>query len=407
MKLATTIRNKLITARNIGFKKSCYIILTRYLHMSISINFIKRIVYSEKYNHLLKILENKNFILYPPFMSWDIPMFQRPQHLAIKLAEKGFLFIYCTNNVYDRNLGVVEIQPNLFIVDSYFYKNLIKLQQKKVIILHPNHHNLYNKKRLDKLLLKDNRVIYDYLDDLGEEVFGKITEYHKALHKSILNDERIICLASADVLYKQAQNYRTKNLYLVPNATDPNHFTKVKNAEITHYFDFNKKTIGYFGALAKWVDFELIIKIAQHYPEMQIVLIGQKYDSALDRYKFNQYKNIIFPGPINYKILPNYAKYFDVSIIPFLINETTVATSPIKLFEYMSLGKPIVTTDLPECRKYQSALIAKTHDEFIDLLNRALTISRDDPYFNILKQEAKNNSWDARADEIIKAINNR
>jgi len=58
--------------------------------------------------------------------------------------------------------------------------------------------------------------------------------------------------------------------------------------------------------------------------------------------------------------LKYYLRRFDVATIPFQVNRVTNSTSPVKLFEYMAGGKPIVTTDMKECRKFQSVLISGT-----------------------------------------------
>ena len=64
-------------------------------------------------------------------------------------------------------------------------------------------------------------------------------------------------------------------------------------------------------------------------------------------------------------------------IIPFKINNITEATSPVKIFEYMALNKPIVITDLKECRNYKSVFLSKSYDEFLDNLDLALKKKND------------------------------
>jgi glycosyltransferase involved in cell wall biosynthesis len=87
-----------------------------------------------------------------------------------------------------------------------------------------------------------------------------------------------------------------------------------------------------------------------------------------------------------------------------VINDITESTSPIKLFEYMAMGKPIVTTNMPECRKYQSVLIGKNHEEFIKKIDEALSLRDDREYKNILKKEAKANSWESKAKVIAEML---
>jgi len=72
----------------------------------------------------------------------------------------------------------------------------------------------------------------------------------------------------------------------------------------------------------------------------------------------------------------------------------------------MALNKPIVTTDMRECRKYESVMIAKSHENFIELVDKALELEKTDPYFELLKKEALENTWEKKAkvfhDEVIK-----
>ena len=76
-----------------------------------------------------------------------------------------------------------------------------------------------------------------------------------------------------------------------------------------------------------------------------------------------------FLGAKPYAELPRYARFYDVAILPFAVNEITESVSPVKIFEYMAAGKPVVTTGLPECRKYRSCLIADTPDDFVKQLH--------------------------------------
>ena len=86
-----------------------------------------------------------------------------------------------------------------------------------------------------------------------------------------------------------------------------------------------------------------------------------------------------------------------------MINDITKATSPLKLFEYMALGKPIVTTAMTECKKYKSVFISDNYDEFVSLIDVAINI-KDSEYFNLLEKEALENTWYEKAKIIIELI---
>jgi teichuronic acid biosynthesis glycosyltransferase TuaH len=67
----------------------------------------------------------------------------------------------------------------------------------------------------------------------------------------------------------------------------------------------------------------------------------------------------------------------------------------------MASEKPIVTTDLPECRKYKSVLISKNHTEFISNLDKAIKLVNNKDYINSLRKEALNNTWESKCNEMI------
>ncbi|MFR8622317.1 hypothetical protein [[Ruminococcus] torques] len=104
------------------------------------------------------------------------------------------------------------------------------------------------------------------------------------------------------------------------------------------------------------------------------------------------------------EILQNYAARMDVLTIPFLINDITKATSPVKLFEYMALNKPIVTTDMDECRKYESVLIGHDHKEFLEQLDKAILLKTDETYKALLDKEALENTWEEKARTILEQL---
>ncbi len=203
--------------------------------------------------------------------------------------------------------------------------------------------------------------------------------------------------------------FRTKNCALITNGVDPAHWN---NLIINHRYlpkviveclRQQKKIIGYFGALATWFDYELVIKVAKHFTDCIFLLLGWDYDGSLKKSKIELLDNVIVLGPIEYKILPYYAKTFSVSILPFLLNDITESTSPVKLFEYMMLDKPILTTALPECKKYKSVNIAYSAEEFINKLQYLLTNGLNQEQKAVMRAEAEQNTWVNKA-KLLKEL---
>jgi glycosyltransferase involved in cell wall biosynthesis len=128
--------------------------------------------------------------------------------------------------------------------------------------------------------------------------------------------------------------------------------------------------LGFYGTLRDWVDFELLAQVARARPTWQLVLLGQE---LCDTSVIKGLPNVHLLGQKPHRELPAYCKGFDVGIIPYRIDERMKFVNPLKLREYLSAGLPVVSTPVPEVRRYpQLAEIAADPDEFIAACERAL-----------------------------------
>jgi len=365
----------------------------------------KKIKARKTKKELKKILNShkgKEIMVFYPGYDWYMQMYQRPQHMAIHFAKKDILFFYCTINANDRVEGFEKITDNLYVTNMFEY--LKKKLPKYTLYMCANMNGCYLKE-LKQIEKKGNDILYEYIDDLHEDLTSISNELIER-HKYALSNENIKVVATAEHLYNKALQYRKDNILLSTNGVvyEDFHITKKLSVpdKIKDLVKENKPIIGYYGALAKWFDYELIERLATKMKNVNILLIGIDYDDSLARYNyFKSFKNVYYIGPVNYKELVNYGYYCSVLTIPFVINEITLSTSPVKVFEYMSMEKPIVTTDLPECRKYESVMISKNHQEFIDNVKKALTLSNDKKYKELLRRDALNNTWDKKVEEIL------
>jgi glycosyltransferase involved in cell wall biosynthesis len=164
--------------------------------------------------------------------------------------------------------------------------------------------------------------------------------------------------------------------------------------------------IGFTGTIDDRIYLDLIDFILNHNQNWAIILIGTVNKSRVFQY-LREKRNVYFLGWKDNMFLPAYINTFDVCIIPYKMNEFTKGISPIKAFEYLALGKPVVATDLPALRSLKAnglIKIAKDKEEFLSHLNDYL-VNDDQNIKNDRIEFAKTNTWQKRIDEISKIIN--
>ncbi|MDU5040297.1 MAG: glycosyltransferase [Clostridium perfringens] len=375
----------------------------------------------EKIKSILELEDFDEIIVFHASFGWNIEMKQRPQHLAEALSRKKVLYIYRSDVKNDNIYSIKKIKDNLYVLnlDMYslnvaFFEAIKSINKPKFLHVYATCLNSVDYEKIKTYMDKGFKVIYDFVDELSSEISGyNITSKMIEDHEKLLRDkENVLVVSTAKKLKDIANKFReeNENNILAPNAVNledfKNHGHEI-GEKIQPIVNKRKPIIGYYGALAKWFDYKLIEQLAKEREDYEIVLIGMDYDGSYDQSNLKDYSNISYLGMIDYKDLINYSRYFDVCIVPFIKNDITDSTSPLKIFEYMALEKPIVTTDINECKNYESCLISKDYDEFIRNIDKALKLEVDNKeYFNILRREAEENTWDNRAELIKEAIKN-
>lgn len=379
-----------------------------------------KINYKKIKNEVNEIL-NKQYdrvIIWRSSFGWDVPLFQRPQHISRNFANNDCLVFYETTTVTDKVKTLKKMYDDLYLINlnnsgmrKLLFQELEKINKPKYIQFYSTD-NTISVVQLKKYISEGYKIIYEYIDDLSPLIVGtkELPSNIKGKYEYMLEDtENVFVVVTADEIEKDVISKRGKEkLVFSCNGVDYAHFN-----ELNQHFEYDKKflevlnqnkpIIGYYGALASWFDYDMIKYVAENRPEYSVVLLGIKYDDSFDKAELNKYSNIFFLGSKGYDVLPYYAKCFAVCTIPFLINDITQATSPLKLFEYMALEKPIVTTAMNECKKYKSVMIGNNKEEVVKLIDEAISMNKnkESEYFKVLKKEALENTWEAKALAII------
>lgn len=357
--------------------------------------------------------EYDRIILWRSSFGYNVPLFQRPQHIARSLAKQGCLVLYEVTTMTDAVKTITKHEDNLYLVNltNVFLHRM--LMEELDTIAKPKYLQLYSTDwtlsmaDVQGYLERGFRFIYEYIDHISPELSGTsmLPAAISEKYEYAMTHKDTYVVVTADLLRDDVIAQRgSENIAFSTNGVDYAHFQSYDrdfafDPEFRRVLNIGKPIVCYYGALAKWFDYELVRKIAAT-DKYSVVLFGMKYDESFNE-QLKGVGNVHFLGPRDYDVLKYYARACDVLTIPFLVNDITRSTSPVKIFEYMAMHKPIVTTDMNECRKYSSVLIGKTHEEFIALLDKALTMGNDPDYLALLDKDARDNDWSMKARAII------
>lgn len=316
-----------------------------------------------------------------------------------------------------------EVRPNLFVATPPLMLPLRHLQlsymtnsQILVMWLH---------KTMYKLGLH-SPIIWSYLPELARVVKSlpkKMSLYHCVDEHSAwgnwwnsarnIRKREIEMLRNADLVIATSQNLQQKKVeisrhcHFIPNAADLDLFSRATHPETQVPSDLAalpKPVIGYVGILGPnhididWVEF------AAKKSGYTFVFVGRKYPETFDLSRLERCKNVYFFGFIEPAQLPCYLKGMEVCIMPYVKSERTDATFPLKLFEYLAAGKPVVSTRTDELVPYAHLIsLVDTPEEFLEAINLA---HHDDSHEKTKArvEAAKANTWDVRVEDISKLV---
>lgn len=159
--------------------------------------------------------------------------------------------------------------------------------------------------------------------------------------------------------------------------------------------------IGYAGALAEWIDLDLLAHVAAAVPGGTLVLVGPAVGPAVrPAERFAALANVRWLGPVPHEDLPHFVAEMDVCLIPFRVTPLTRGVNPNKLWEYLALGKPVVSTDFsPFVHAWSEFVrVAATPDEFVRAVERALREPHDP---EARRDCARRHGWDESAARMV------
>ncbi len=349
---------------------------------------------------------------------------QRPQHLARELARAGHRVFYITPNIgsasvphfsvqpLDEGQGLVmyhiELQaphaPSIYagVPGAHEHEALARAVRGLLHWMQPDEvWSIVNHPGWLKLaaMPPGQRLVYDWMDN--HQGFSNTCEsLISAEHQLLMQAD--LTLVSSELLRVKAEEY-SRSVCMLRNAGEFEHFCH----EPARVLDLarGQRVIGYYGAIAEWFDVELVRALARRHPDVLVLLVGADTSGAADALASES--NVQFVGEVAYAELPRYLYAMDVCLIPFLINELTLATNPVKVYEYLAAGRPVVTTDLPEIRDADlDSVVARCADRgsFLQAVDEALDEPASDPARARRISRAKSETWGMRGETLCSSM---
>ncbi|HJO33831.1 MAG: glycosyltransferase [Anaerolineales bacterium] len=252
--------------------------------------------------------------------------------------------------------------------------------------------------------LGEQFMVYECVDEFSATRGLVRGETVTALERQLLRMADRVIVTHPSLL--RSKTVRDRRPVLVPNGADINHFARAGapgTRPAAAVAALPRPVVGFHGWIQYWIDFDLIAHSARKHPEWSFALIGPVEPLArVD--KVRGLTNVHFLGKQPYERMPEFLAGFDVCINPFVLGELADAVSPIKLYEYLASGKPVVSVDMPAAREFSDLItLVRTPEQFVRALEDVLFRAQN----GIIaagaaarRQAAGGFSWDARFQQV-------
>ncbi len=359
----------------------------------------------------------------PDYIVWGVIDWhfrhQRPQQLAVALANTCRRVLYISPNFLENEQPGFDVE----VLDASSLLFQIRLFVKNAPVIYSSAPGLEDVSQLRASIaevlawarckqivslvdhpfwldvaavLPNSRLVYDCMDH--HEGFGNNAVSLLQLEKRLLNEAELTVTTSTWLDETIAPH--TKHRALIRNAGDYRHFSQVPDS--IYRDPHGRRVIGYYGAIAEWFDLDLVEAVAKQHPGCAVLLIGA--DTVNARSRLAKLPNVTFTGEVPYSQLPHYLHGFDVCLLPFKVVPLTLATNPVKAYEYLGAGKPIVTVDLPEMAQFDGLVYAAAGKEaFLAAVSKVLNQAESDSLVQQRKAFAEGQTWQHRAEALIQA----
>jgi glycosyltransferase involved in cell wall biosynthesis len=352
-------------------------------------------------------------------IDWHLRI-QRPQHLALELARSGRRVFYVSCRLVDESVPGFRVEPldgegRLFQI---FFQVRNAPQIYSASLQEAGQDQLRDGIRMlldwgeivEPISLVEHpfwfgaarsvpggHLIYDRMD--LHEGFGTFSEGMGEAERELMSVADLTIVSSA-WLDEDSARY-TERRMMLRNAGEFEHFAPLPEAPVRD--TAGRRIIGYYGAIAGWMDLDLVEAVAARFSDCLIMLVG--HDQCRASSRLRRFRNVRLTGEVPYDQLPRFLHGFDVCILPFKVIPLTEATNPVKIYEYLSAGKPVVAVDLPEMSIFGDLVhLASGRREFLEAIAVGLAEPADSPQRRRRRWFSERQTWAHRAALLIAEV---
>lgn len=239
-------------------------------------------------------------------------------------------------------------------------------------------------------------TVYWRRDAAANARYVQSVRHEAARHRQVLRQADLVVAVSPPLL-ADSSNHNARTL-LLPNGADVDHFARPSG---TRPPDLGSgPVLGYLGAVSWRLDVDLLDQLASRRPDWQIVLVGQV---TVD---LPSHPNLHAVGSRPWSELPAWAHRFDVGLVPYKVDDTfNLSSSPLKVFDYLASGRPVVSTPLPGLEGLHPCVrLAEGVEDFTAAVEAAMTGAAS---ADTCRELAAANSWDSRAEALDLLLHER
>lgn len=361
---------------------------------------------------------------------------QRSQSLAIEFSSRGHRVFYIQpilsfgallgglrhKNALNKTFeipGVTVLKPIFSLIsfrggeswwiDQYFFKlwffyvkQARKIEMDAVVIINLPY---WWKWAVDRSDFPSGTVIYDCIDDIRVYARNeKVERDISAVEIQLVKDADFV-LTTAIALKKHIIDMgNAKCVEMVTNGVDVRKFVMKESHKLECFGDIAKPVFGFVGALYHWIDFKVFEILASKFKGASIVLVGPTNRAEEISVLCRNFTNVIYLGPIDYCDVPSYMAAFDVCLNPFVVDRLGDSVNPLKLYEYLAMGKPVICSATEELRQYSKLVyLFADYDELVSVAQ--LAIAEDDSSKAVSRTTfAMQHAWSAKVDAILELL---